>query len=665
MTDEEMESDTQRILDGQPTSTDSVNAVTDTPKEFKAFARQFQAKNEERERDGRRPLQTPYFVKDNKGYYNQGLGIKTPKPLTQEDINRQRIQALRQSVAKGLLPKGSIEGLETLPQAELDQRIAFLQQRADAHAARTPEDVQRIKDAWEADKNRKRLIRKKADGIFKVAQDFRTDIDPQTLQALEDAIKSGDLTAMNRMTKPLAHEIKGLQDRLRAIKQAEILDNPEHWHSVFSLNDLQAVQTAMEKRLADFKEWGYGDFALDTDLANLQKLKTKLENQAYFATQSKDKYRTWEVAHDSWKKLADKAQNLIEWQPIKAELAALQGFKTKSKPFADMLAKAQAAVAGGDKNLAQSLVNAARAKMASLQKKAGKTAAVNAGDLAASKPDGVTMANNTKAQGAHLSVSNAYYLNNPDLARTYVMQHTNVVETSIKAFANTKEGKAFDPADIQAILACDTPKKLAAMAQELQRKYDSGKMQALQKVLDGIDKEFTLMARAVDSFSFQWDYEIRAYQRGAEFTPRSDRGHTMEGVKERAESLERFIQASPKWNGGTTYRGMSLSQKDLDYLTQLLKNGDGDMLGAASWSTESGVSEGFAISKIGQTSEQFGDKLIYPVVLQTATHSSATSICHLSKFPHEMEVLGTAAERWKFIKMERKGEYVYIIVEPV
>ena len=66
-----------------------------------------------------------------------------------------------------------------------------------------------------------------------------------------------------------------------------------------------------------------------------------------------------------------------------------------------------------------------------------------------------------------------------------------------------------------------------------------------------------------------------------------------------------------------TYRGMSLSEKDLQQLIDDLKKGIGNMKGSASWSTDKDVSMGFSGSHIGQTSKSFGDKLKHKVVLIT------------------------------------------------
>ncbi len=370
-TEEEMEADTQRILNGEPTTTDSVNKVRDTPAEYKQFAKEFNARNEERAAMGLSPLGTPYFIRDNRAYYDTAIGLK--KTIAQQAAERHAARTPQE-----------IQDIKDRWEARSHDPLIIA---ANRHAARTPEDIKRIQEAWNAKLERDRLTRKKAEAVFKVAQDFQTDIDNKTWLAMEEAIKSGNLTAMNRMTKPFATDIKALQNRLKALKDADIIADLEGNHTVWSLSDLEAVQASIEQQLANFKVKGYGDFALDTDLANLQKLKKSLEFQAKLAVKNQDKYATWEVAEHSWLKLADKAQDLIDWQPIKTEIANLTTYKTKSKVFQDILDKAVEAQAAGDKKMAQFYTQQAEYKKNSLETAKAKTAAKRAaktGDITSS-----------------------------------------------------------------------------------------------------------------------------------------------------------------------------------------------------------------------------------------------------------------------------------------
>ena len=170
---------------------------------------------------------------------------------------------------------------------------------------------------------------------------------------------------------------------------------------------------------------------------------------------------------------------------------------------------------------------------------------------------------------------------------------------------------------------------------------------------------------AAYGFSYQWDYEIRRYQSGLlGHTFVSRHGHSYEEIKKRAEDLEEWIDRSPKWDGGTTYRGMCLSKKQLGDLIDKLTSEEGaGMLGASSWSTNKETSTYFA--GVGYHDEITPYELkTQKVVLVAKTQKNATSLRYLSRFKGEFEVLSSQRNRYRFLRMRERGGYIYIEVEP-
>ena len=108
---EEMAADDERILSGEEPTTESVNTVRDMPDKFK----QWTEANQERID---RAKSLPYFIKDNGRYFNIA---------TQEKI-------------RVLYPTATII-TEPTP-------LTILQRAEARHAARTPEQVQAIQQAW-------------------------------------------------------------------------------------------------------------------------------------------------------------------------------------------------------------------------------------------------------------------------------------------------------------------------------------------------------------------------------------------------------------------------------------------------------------------------------------------------------------------------------------
>lgn len=84
-TDEELEDDEQRILNGEEPSNpaDSENAVTDMPKQFKEWV----LNNADRIAWGQASDRLPYFIRDNERYIDiQPMGLSAPAPISGKDI---------------------------------------------------------------------------------------------------------------------------------------------------------------------------------------------------------------------------------------------------------------------------------------------------------------------------------------------------------------------------------------------------------------------------------------------------------------------------------------------------------------------------------------------------------------------------------------------------
>lgn len=71
-TEEEMDADTQKILNGEPVDGESVNKVEDVPENFKDWLEQ----NEERMGRAAEKGTLPYFLRENQAYVNEGAAIE-------------------------------------------------------------------------------------------------------------------------------------------------------------------------------------------------------------------------------------------------------------------------------------------------------------------------------------------------------------------------------------------------------------------------------------------------------------------------------------------------------------------------------------------------------------------------------------------------------------
>lgn len=160
------------------------------------------------------------------------------------------------------------------------------------------------------------------------------------------------------------------------------------------------------------------------------------------------------------------------------------------------------------------------------------------------------------------------------------------------------------------------------------------------------EEEADEMFWAIQDWSGSMSDETRAASRG-ENDNRSD--------MIRAQRLERFIEMSPKWNGGTTWRGLELSSDVIASFDDSKVGQVFDPLGIASWSTDRDVAEGFA---------GYSHKFL----LRCEKPQNGTSIKFASSCPSEDEVTTSARCRYRITKVTKTDGIIPVTivdVEPV
>lgn len=380
-TEDEMAEDTSRILDGQQPTKSSVNTVRDVPAAFKDWI-------EERKDRIEMGGNLPYFIKDNRKRVDAILGhetvvgkspleiakerheARTPAQVAaiQQAWNERRIANIQQAIADGYLSKECAEGLSTLTQEQFNDSIAFLQKRAAAHAARTPEEIQAIKDAWAAKQKRDATTKLIANNVFKVAQDWQ-EVD---FSVLEKIIANNNLGAMREEAKNVAQAIKTMRDKEKAL--ADLIPDVHGWHKMFTLDELKEAHGRIQSTL-DFWKTKYGaDLATDSNLVKLQsELEQKIkfvENPGAFKKGAVAK-KYWQVTQDAYIKHLDKVELRIQIIELDKQYKDLLGFKTTSKEFKEYMAKAKTMIDEGDPMGAKMWLNYANSKKDVLEARRG------------------------------------------------------------------------------------------------------------------------------------------------------------------------------------------------------------------------------------------------------------------------------------------------------
>lgn len=322
-TEEEMAEDTQRILAGEQPEKGSVNTVRDVPAAFKGWVEEHADRIE-------MGGNLPYFVADNRKRVDTILGIatepqKTPLEIAQERHdartpeqaaaiqqrwNETRLQHLAEAIDNGYLPKEVKEQLGELlannsPEhfEEIKARIAYLQKTAQRHAARTPQEIEDIKKAWEAKLTRDRNTRIMANNILKLRSEYPLDVD---FSALEKIVADNNLTKMREEARNVAQAIKTIRAEEKAL--SDIIPNVHEWHKHFSIAQLQETKSNVLRTFSK-KGWGWDI----NNATELDALRRGLEHEVtWMGTKGKARYATWEVSQSAYREKLTWAEKRIE-----------------------------------------------------------------------------------------------------------------------------------------------------------------------------------------------------------------------------------------------------------------------------------------------------------------------------------------------------------------
>lgn len=229
------------------------------------------------------------------------------------------------------------------------------------HDSRTPEQIEAIKNRWAERKHQNELTKKTADNVLKVAKDYG-EVDYSTLQKY---ITEGDLLKMKVEAKNVALKVSEIKKQENAL--SALIPDAHEWHKQFSMSELEAVYDAVDKKLSSM-----------SGMTLQEKLKSFTKEAAYVADPTYLKphklYPTWQVAESAYTKQVGIVKEAIEWEDINAVLSEAKSFKTKSKPYLDLVDKLETAVSEQKKETAYSIINDMKLKREALQKAANARA---------------------------------------------------------------------------------------------------------------------------------------------------------------------------------------------------------------------------------------------------------------------------------------------------
>ncbi len=305
------------------------------------------------------------------------------------------------------------------------KELSILEKAKLRHDARTPEQEETIKNAWEERKHKHLLIKKTAGNVLNVAQDYG-EIDYSELQS---AIKSGDLNKMQELAKTVAQHVSAMKKQEAAI--SDLIPDAHNWHKQFTMKELINAYTAIETKLADLS---------GKSLAEQKKILEKeikyVEDPTFLKPHTQ--YPTWKVVQDAY---AEKLKDVIYQQKvesIKAQMSVVESWSAnhpKSLKVANLLAAYKSSlVAKEDVNIIQQKATLAyseyQKRLAEQTRRDAKKIRKNAGEALIEFDDNTRTQTRKDAAEWHL---------NDDSANDFFYAETNTREQWKAASAAEKQ----------------------------------------------------------------------------------------------------------------------------------------------------------------------------------------------------------------------------------
>ena len=142
--------------------------------------------------------------------------------------------------------------------------------------------------------------------------------------------------------------------------------------------------------------------------------------------------------------------------------------------------------------------------------------------------------------------------------------------------------------------------------------------------------------------------EVRRFQRGENLNYMS-----LEDIIKISDDIEDYIKKAPRWNGGETFRGVTVSD---DELKTFIPGKTVEMGGTSSWSDNPKIANDFANHNISYERPN-------AVIYHCDTQAKGTGIRHLSVMEIESEVFCSKSAKYEVLKVisdEEGKTHIYL-----
>lgn len=231
---------------------------------------------------------------------------------------------------------------------------------------RTDEEREAIRKKWAERSKKYQTITKMANNVLKVAQEY-PEID---LTALQMFIDKRNIASMNTEARSVAKQIVAVRKDEQML--SALIPDVHEWKKQFTSAELHEVYDAVEKKLAQIE-----NVHLDTSKYKslLEQKKALLEKEIKYVVDPNylkvhTLYPTKYVSQAAYTKQLENVLDAIDWENINSVLQEALSFKTKSKPYLDLIDELQTSIAAGNKAKAQSIVADMQTKREALKRAA-------------------------------------------------------------------------------------------------------------------------------------------------------------------------------------------------------------------------------------------------------------------------------------------------------
>lgn len=205
-------------------------------------------------------------------------------------------------------------------------------------------------------------IKKTASNVIAVTskyKDFTVDTDAVT--SLNDALKTGNLSAINTQTRALAQQIVAIKKQLQSM--SSVIPNAKQWSDQFTVSELQAAHDAVQNKLAQI-----ASLPIDKQIKKLENEIKYVCDPTYLKPHSI--YPTWKVSQSAYMQELAKVKHQQKVNELTAKLNILKTYlsaHTKATTLASLIAQAETNLTSDNLFEAEMYVSEAEKKKAALE----------------------------------------------------------------------------------------------------------------------------------------------------------------------------------------------------------------------------------------------------------------------------------------------------------